>query len=82
MVSFDIKKVYALLSAKLNDFDDKATRWQCIMIYTYMYIYDHDYDVDFHLMVMLHNTMSPYGRHVIEVIFGEMIFTPLRLYGR
>ena len=48
-------------SAKLNDFDDKATKWQCIMISTYMYMYDHDYNVDFHLMVMLRSTTGPYG---------------------
>ena len=40
-----------------------------------MYIYDHDYDVDFHLMVMLRSTTDPYGRPVIEVAYGEMIFS-------
>ena len=28
----------------------------------------------FHLMVMLHSTMGSYGRPVIEVAYGEMIF--------
>ena len=63
------------LNANLNDFVDKATRWQCIIIYSHMYIYDHDYDVDFHLMVMLCSTTGPYGRPVIEVAYGEMIYS-------
>ena len=37
-------------------------------------MYDHDYVMDFHLMVMLRSTMDPYGRPVIEVAYGEMIF--------
>ena len=73
MVSFDIKKVCAFLSAELNDFNDKSTRWQCIMIYTCMY--DHDFDMDFHLMVMLRSITGLYGRPVIEVAYGEMIFS-------
>ena len=40
-----------------------------------IYMYDHDYDVDFHLMVMLRSIIGPYGRSVIEVTYGEMIFS-------
>ena len=43
-------------------------------------MYDHDYDVDFHLMVMLRSTTSLYGRPVIEVAYGEMIFSLHRGY--
>ena len=50
-------------------------------IYIYSYLYD-DYDTDFHVIVMLRNTTGPYGRHVIEVVYGEMILTLPRLYER
>ena len=40
-----------------------------------VYIYNQDYDVDFYLMVMLRSTTGPYGRPVIEVAYGEMIFS-------
>ena len=59
-------------------FDDHATRWQCIFIHIYIYItysyVDHDYDMDFHVTVMLRSTTAPYGRPVIEVAYGKMIF--------
>ena len=35
----------------------------------------------FHLMVMLRSTTGPYGRPMLEVAYGEIIFTPPRLYG-
>ena len=58
---------------KFNDFDDGATRWLndlfCICIFI------SDYDMDFELMVMLCCTTGPYGRPVIEVVYGEMIFS-------
>ena len=38
-------------------------------------MYDNDYAVDFHLMVMLRSITGPYGRPVIEVAYGEMIFS-------
>ena len=41
-----------------------------------MYKYDHD--MSFHLMVMLRSTMGLYGRPVIEVAYGEMIFSLYR----
>ena len=43
-------------------------------------MYDHDYDVDFHLMMMLCSTTGPYGRPMIEVAYGEMIFLLHRGY--
>ena len=32
-----------------------------------VYMYNYDFDMGFHLMVMLRNTMGPYGRPMIEV---------------
>ena len=43
-------------------------------IYSYFYV-DHDYDTGFHVTMMLRITMGPYGRPVIEVAYGEMIFS-------
>ena len=61
-------------------------------IYFDIYIYLHtqmilndmiNYDMDFHRWVMLRSTTGPYGRPMIEVAYGEMMyFTPPRLYGR
>ena len=77
MISFDIKKsLCAFLNANLNDF------WWLgheVAIYFDIYIrirmFDHDYDMDFHLTMMLHSTTSPYGWPVIEIAYGEMIFS-------
>ena len=46
-----------------------------VLWYTRICMYDHDYVMDFHLMVMLRSTTSPYERLVIEVAYGEMIFS-------
>ena len=46
-----------------------------VLWYTRICMYDHDYVMDFHLMVMLRSTTGPYGRPVIEVAYGEMIFS-------
>ena len=43
-------------------------------IYSYCYV-DHDYDTGFHVTVILCSTIGPYGRLVIEVAYGEMIFS-------
>ena len=43
-------------------------------IHVYIYMYDHNYVMDFHLMVMQRSTTSLYGRPVIEVAYGEIIF--------
>ena len=45
-----------------------------VYIYSYFYV-DHDYDTGFHMTVMLRSTTGPYGRPVIEVAYGEMIFS-------
>ena len=38
-------------------------------------MYDHYYVMDFHLIVMLRSTTDLYERVVIEVSYGEMIFS-------
>ena len=53
---------------KFDDFDDGATKWLSGLLYIYIYM-------DFKLMVMLRSTTGPYGRHVIEVTYGEMILS-------
>ena len=50
-------------------------RGGCIFWYTWIYLYKYDYVMDLNLMVMLHSTTSSYGRPVIEVAYGEMIFS-------
>ena len=47
----------------------------CIFWYTRIYLYKYHYVMDFNLMVMLRSTTGPYGRSVIEVAYGEMIFS-------
>ena len=43
-------------------------------LYSYFYV-DHDYDTNLHVTVMLRSTTGPYGRPIIEVAYGEMIFS-------
>ena len=43
--------------------------------YVSIYIYVYVYVMDLYLMVMLRSTTGPYGRLVIEVAYGEMIFS-------
>ena len=50
-------------------------RGGCIFWYTWIYLYKYDYVMDFNLMVMLRNTTGPYRRPMIEVAYGEMIFS-------
>ena len=38
-------------------------------------MHNHDYVMDFYLMVMLRSTTGSYGRPVIEVAYGEIIFS-------
>ena len=45
------------------------------LIHMYICMYKYDHDMSFHLMVMLHNTTGLYGRLVIEVAYGKMIFS-------
>ena len=47
----------------------------CIFWYTRIYLYKYDYVMNFNLMVMLRSITGPYGRPVIEVAYGEMIFS-------
>ena len=44
------------------------------LLYMYMCLHDHDYVVDFYFMMILRSITGPYGRPVIEVAYGEMIF--------
>ena len=46
-----------------------------VLWYTHVCMYDHDFDMDFHLMVILRSITDPYGRPMIEVAYGEMIFS-------
>ena len=45
------------------------------LIHVYICKYKYDHDMSFHFMVMLRSTTGPYGRPVIEVAYGEMIFS-------
>ena len=74
MVSFSMDLTYVYSDDEFDDFDNKATRWLCVMIYR-ICMHDHDYVMDFHLIVMLCSTTGPYGRPVIEVAYGKMILS-------
>ena len=41
----------------------------------YISVRDHEYVMDLYLMVMLRSTTGSYGRPVIEVAYGEIIFS-------
>ena len=46
------------------------------IMYTYSYFYiNYDYDTSFYFMVMLHSTTGPYGRPMIEIVYGKMILS-------
>ena len=51
-----------------------------VLLYMYMYRYNHDYVMNFYFTVMLRSTTGPYRRPVIEVAYGEMIFSLYRGY--
>ena len=55
-------------------------RGDYVSIYICICVRDHDYVMDLYLMVMLRSTTGPYGRPVIEVAYGEMIFSLHRDY--
>ena len=60
---------------KFKDFDDNATRWLRILIlYIYMYILHNDLMRGHVDLVMLRSTTGSYGRPVIEVAYGEILF--------
>ena len=54
---------------KSDDFDDNATRWLCILILHNDLIKGH---VD---LVMLRSTTGSYGRPLLEVAYGETLFS-------
>ena len=43
-------------------------------MYFDIHVYMYNYDMGFDLMVMLNSTTGSYGRPMIEVAYGEMIF--------
>ena len=58
---------------KFNDFDDKVTMRLCILIYIYMLL--HNDLMRGHMdLVMLRGSTGSYGRPVIEVAYGEILF--------
>ena len=59
---------------KFDDFDDNATRWLCILIYIYMLL--HNNLMGGHVdMVMLRSTTGSYGRPMLEIAYGETLFS-------
>ena len=51
------------------------------LLYTYICLYDYEYSMDFflfYLMVILRSTTGPYGRPMIEVTYGEILFSLYR----
>ena len=59
---------------KFNDFDNEATWWLCVMIYS-ICMHNHDYVMDCYLIVMLRSTTGSYGRAMIEVAYRKMILS-------
>ena len=49
------------------------------LLYSYICLLDFNYIMDsfisFYIMVILHNTTGPYGRPIIEVAYGEILFS-------
>ena len=48
------------------------------LFYMYICLYDYEYRMDFFLfyfMVILRSTTGPYGRPMIEVAYGEILFS-------
>ena len=43
--------------------------------YIYICIHDHDYVTGFYFTVILRSTTGPYGRPMIDVAYGEMLFS-------
>ena len=58
---------------KFKDFNDNATRWLRILI-LYIYILYNDLMRGHVDLVMLRSTTGSYGRPVIEVAYGEILF--------
>ena len=71
-----------LVTKKVCDFYIRFSGWlwwlshEVARYFKYIYLYiDHDYDMDFLVMVMLRSTTGLYGQPMIEVAYGEMIFS-------
>ena len=48
--------------------------YDCILLCIYVYMHLHVYDyVMISVLVILRNTMDPYGRPIVEVAYGEML---------
>ena len=61
---------------KFDDFDDNATKWLCILIYLYIYMLLHNDLMRGHMdLVMLRSTTGSYGRPMLEVVYGETLFS-------
>ena len=74
MVSFYINKVYVQSKCEIKWFDDKTTRWLCVLytpIHTYIMILWW-WDV-MRTWWWLCSTTGSYGRLVIEVAYGETL---------
>ena len=46
-----------------------------IYIYICVCLHDNDYVMDFYFMVILRSTTGPYRRPMIEVAYGEILFS-------
>ena len=46
-----------------------------VSLHIYMCIHDHGYIMGFYFMVMLRSTTGPYGRHITEVAYGEILLS-------
>ena len=57
---------------EFNDNDDNATRWLCTLIY----ILYNNFLRCHENTVMLRSTTGSYGRPMIEVAYGEILFHP------
>ena len=67
--------VYKWISLMMKPLGDYA------LLYMYMCFHDHDYVMNFYFMVILRSTTGPYGQSMTGRIWGDVTFTPPRLYG-
>ena len=58
---------------QIDKFDNEAIWWLCFNIY--MCLHDNDYVMNFYFMMILRSTTGPYGRPMIEVAYGEILFS-------
>ena len=70
---FLINKTYMFQNMKFKDFNDNATRWLRILIF-YICILHNDLMRGHVDLMMLRSTTGSYGRPVIEVAYGEILF--------